>query len=310
MAASDERIGEDSAMRASGPAVVIHAGAGPLSDELLERESDVQAALLDALRRARAGLEAGAAAEEGALAAVVAMEDFPLFNAGRGSALCADGSVQMSASVMRGRDRGAGAVAGLRRAINPILGAREVMLSEQVLLVGEAADEWLAERGLEQLANGDFVTERQLVRLRVGAEADRGTVGAVCLDRGGNLAAATSTGGISGQPVGRVGDSPLLGAGTWADRRVAVSCTGDGEAFIRAGVARQIAALVECGVGLAEASERALGEVAARGGMGGLIALDACGRWCAPFTTAAMPRGAWRSGGEAQVHVRDVRALT
>jgi beta-aspartyl-peptidase (threonine type) len=290
-------------MGASGPAVVIHAGAGPLGDELREHEQDLRDALSDALKRARALLEGGSPAEEAALAAVSAMEDFPLFNAGRGSALCADGSVQMSAALMRGRDRDAGAVAGLRRIAHPILGAREVLWSAQVLLVGEAADEWLIGQGLEQRANGEFITERQLARLRSGSEGDRGTVGAVCVDRAGDLAAATSTGGISGQPVGRVGDSPLIGAGTWADRRVAVSCTGDGEAFIRAGVARQIAALVECGAGVQDASERMLDEVAALGGAGGLIALDRKGRWAMPFITEAMPRGVWQSGRELRVHV-------
>jgi len=290
------------------PTILIHAGAGPLSAELVERQEEVREALLDALARGRAVLERGGSPEEAATASVRAMEDFPLFNAGRGSVLCADGSVEMSAALMRGADRAGGAVAGLKRIANPVLGAREVMRSEQVLLVGGAAERWLLDRGLEQRAEEQFITERQLRRLRERAQADRGTVGAVCLDGRGRLAAGTSTGGISGQPPGRVGDSPLLGAGTWADGEVAVSCTGDGEAFIRAGVARHLATLVGCGRPLEDAARRALGEVDGLGGAGGLIALRRDGHWTMPFLTAAMPRGIWIAGQPARAHVTDLRA--
>jgi beta-aspartyl-peptidase (threonine type) len=322
------------AVRQAQPAVAIHAGAGALDAELREREPDVRGALLRALAAARTLLERGERAEAAAVAAVQAMEDFGLFNAGYGSVLCADGSVQMSAAVMRGHDRAAGAVAALRRTVHPILGAREVLDSPQALLVGADAERWLSARGLEQQPNEAFITERQRRRLQaqlgreptgaagdcggIGGErraahtsagvagsgdGDRGTVGAVCLDTAGRLAAATSTGGISGQPPGRVGDSPLIGAGTWADRRVAVSCTGDGEAFIRAGAARLLAARVECGASLREASERTLAEVSALGGAGGLIALDAAGNHALVFGTAAMPRAVWISGGEPAVFI-------
>jgi isoaspartyl peptidase/L-asparaginase-like protein (Ntn-hydrolase superfamily) len=133
--------------------------------------------------------------------------------------------------------------------------------------------------------------------------ADGGTVGAVCLDAHGRLAAATSTGGIRGQPPGRIGDTPLVGAGTWADAAVAVSCTGDGEAFIRSGVGRLIAALVRCGVTLEEAARRALDDVAALGGEGGLLALHASGALTAPFLTEAMPHGFWRAGQQPTITV-------
>jgi isoaspartyl peptidase/L-asparaginase-like protein (Ntn-hydrolase superfamily) len=136
-----------------------------------------------------------------------------------------------------------------------------------------------------------------------GRAAEQATVGAVCLDGRGELAAGTSTGGIRGQPPGRVGDSPLIGAGTWADERVAVSCTGDGEAFIRAGTARWIGARVEHGIPVAEAAERALDEVKALQAAGGLIAVDAGGTASMPFLTRAMPRGLWRPGEGATVWV-------
>jgi beta-aspartyl-peptidase (threonine type) len=171
-------------------------------------------------------------------------------------------------------------------------------------MAGAAADEHAAAGGAEQRDPSWFVTERQRRRLAErGADFDRGTVGAVCVDAAGFLAAATSTGGRRGQVPGRVGDSPLLGAGTWADTRVAVSCTGDGEVFIRAGVARHLATLLQCGAGLGDASDEALGEVAALGGTGGLIAVDADGEVATPFSTGAMPRGVWREGQEPETWV-------
>ena len=179
------------------------------------------------------------------------MEGFPLFNAGYGSVLCSDGSVEMSAAVMRGSDRAAGAMALLRRTRHPIAAARTLLEEPVVLLAGERADAHAAAQGLEQHDPSEFVTDRQRRRLERWLsrreESDRGTVGAVCLDASGRLAAATSTGGRLGQRPGRVGDSPLIGAGTWADPRLAVSCTGAGESFIRAGAARLLGALVARG---------------------------------------------------------------
>ncbi|HEY6398742.1 MAG TPA: isoaspartyl peptidase/L-asparaginase, partial [Solirubrobacteraceae bacterium] len=217
-----------------------------------------------------------------------------------------DGSVQLSAGVMRGSDRAAGAVAALTRTEHPILAARFVLDSDQVLMAGEAADRRAAELGATQRENSFFVTERQWARLRGRAhELARGTVGAVCLDVRGALAAATSTGGRSGQPPGRVGDSPLIGAGTWADERVAISCTGAGEAFIRAGAARQIAMLLQSGMALEDATERALADVAALGGRGGLIALDSTGAMSTPLLRGVMPGGSWRAGSEPAVWVTE-----
>jgi beta-aspartyl-peptidase (threonine type) len=283
--------------------VAIHGGAGDRGAGLLEHEDRYREALREALEAARAQLERRGGAVDAVRAAIAAMEAFELFNAGRGSALCADGTVEMSAALMRSADGAAGAVATVRHTEHPIDAAALVMESPQVLMVGDA----MAERaGLPQHANDYFVTDRQRARLaRVGLGRDHATVGAVCLDADGMLAAGTSTGGIRGQPPGRVGDTPIIGAGTWADRRVAVSCTGDGEAFIRTGVARHIGALLAHGVALPEAAERALGEVAELGASGGLIALDAAGEAALPFLTPVMPRGLWRAGAEPSVWVAD-----
>ena len=290
--------------------LVIHGGAGYPADEPAGRQS----AYADALR---AALEAGATAladrgeaTAAVQAVVIELESCELFNAGRGSALCSDGSVQMSAALMRGSDGVAGAVAGVTRTEHPILAARCVFDSPQVLLIGGWADERAADAGLAQRPNEFFVTERQRARMVAGqsAGAPRGTVGAVCLDGHGILAAATSTGGVFGQPPGRVGDTPVVGAGTWADDRVAVSCTGDGEAFIRVGAARQIAALARSGMTLEEATSCVLEEIAAIGGSGGLIAVDWSGRTAAPFSTMTMPGGVWRDGSEPVVWVAEPRA--
>jgi beta-aspartyl-peptidase (threonine type) len=179
----------------------------------------------------------------------------------------------MSASMMRGSDRAAGAVAGVMHTRNPVIAARAVLESYQVLMIGEHAEEFARSRGAEQRPNEYFITERQQGNLARHVEQyPAGTVGAVCLDGSGTLAAATSTGGLTGQPPGRVGDSPVIGAGTWADGVVAVSCTGEAE-------------------------------VAEMGGTGGVIACGADGSVALPFTTDAMPRGMWRAGGEPQVWI-------
>jgi beta-aspartyl-peptidase (threonine type) len=255
--------------------------------------------LLNALGSARDALEQGGDATHAVQAAVVVMENFELFNAGRGSTLCSDGSVEMSAALMRGSDRAAGAVAVLRHTENPILGARAVLESDHVLLVGAPADEIGAQAGVPQRPPEHFVTERQRRRLHDETPGpDQATVGAVCLDGHGLLAAGTSTGGIRGQPPGRVGDCPVIGAGTWADTQAAISCTGDGEAFIRCTVAREVAALVQRGAAIDDAGEQALARVAELRFTGGLIAVDGQGNVALPFITQVMPRGLWRAGRE------------
>ena len=286
------------------PSILLHAGAGALSDELVECGAEIRQELTDVLLTAGGALERGDDALSVAIGAVQALEAFGLFNAGYGSALCSDGSVEMSAALMRGSDRASGAVAGVRSARHPIRAAELVLESDQVLMIGQAADRLASAAGIERWENSRFVTERQLARLKASPiEPDRGTVGAVCRDQAGRLVAATSTGGIMDQPPGRVGDSPLLGSGTWADERVAISCTGDGEAFIRCAAAHTVAVLIEQGVSVAEASRQALAEVGTLGGTGGLIALGADGEIALQFTTAAMPRGAWRPQTGAEVWI-------
>jgi beta-aspartyl-peptidase (threonine type) len=235
-------------------------------------------------------------------AAVCRLEDSPIFNAGRGSVLTADATVEMDAAVMCGRTGGAGSVAGLTTVRHPVALAREVMDgTPYVMFVGAGAERLAAERGLERMDPAWFVTERQLERLR-RAQAGQahedagdnpiGTVGAVVLDSGGALAAATSTGGRRNQPPGRVGDTPVIGAGTYADGHVAVSATGDGEAIIRTSAAHEVSALMRhAGLGVAEACEAAIRDLREVG----MIALDAQGNFAMPFDTTLMHRG-WKVG--------------
>ena len=295
--------------RAARCVIAIHAGAGDHAEELRTHEAECRGALLEALEAGRRSLDQDGDASRAAEQAVMVLEDFELFNAGRGSTLCADGTVEMSAAVMRGSDRAAGAVAGARFTQNPILGARAVLESPYVLISGSEADEWAAAAGAQQLPASHFITERQRASLQQYLAAlavdevrreDRATVGAVCLDEHGVLAAATSTGGIRGQPPGRVGDCPVIGAGTWADLHAAISCTGDGEAFIRAATAREVAHMVQRGAALEVAAEAALVEIAALKASGGLIAVDREGNVAMPYITPVMPRGLWRPGQAPQ----------
>lgn len=288
----------------NGPVVAVHAGAGGPGSTATLYEAECRMAVQEALADARAVLERGGDAVAAVRAAVVSMEDYELFNAGRGSVLCDDGTVELSAALMSSDGREAGAVAAVRRIRNPIDGAAVVMRSPQVLMVGPAADAMAAAAGVEQVAPEHFVTERQRERLlQAQAGLDHNTVGAVCLDAAGRLAAGTSTGGLRAQPPGRVGDCPLIGAGTWADAFAAVSCTGDGEAFIRSGTARSIALLVEQGLELEAACRRALRDIDALGAIGGLIALDRAGNVTMPLAAEVMPRGVWRPGEEPRVWI-------
>jgi L-asparaginase / beta-aspartyl-peptidase len=285
---------------AARPVLVIHAGAGPRSPWRGEREPQMQAALLEAVNRGRAVLERpGGAAIDAVQAAIQYMEDeCEFFNAGRGAALCTDGTVEMSAAIMRGSDRAAGAAALVRRTRQPIAVARAVLEhSPHVLIAGRATDEFASGHGLEQCEPSYFVTDHQRGRLeQAGSDFERGTVGAVCIDAQGELIAGTSTGGRRGQTPGRVGDTPLIGAGTWADARVAISCTGEGEAFIRAAAAHQVAVRFAAGASLAEAAADTLQDITTVDGVGGLIAVDADGDVTMPFTTDVMNRAVWRAG--------------
>ncbi len=270
------------------PVLLVHGGAGnPVGG--VDDEDAVHAALRDALLAGYELLAGGAAALDAAQAAVCSLEDCALFNAGRGSVLTSEGGVEMDAAVMDGAVREAGACAGITRVRHPVLLARAIMeKTPHVLLVGAGAERYAEDAGLDLVDPEWFVTDRERARL-----SDHGTVGAVALDAGGCLAAATSTGGVRGQLPGRVGDTPVIGAGTWADESVAVSCTGSGEQFVRAAVGHEIAARVRhAAAPLGDAATGALG-----GLDGGLIAVAANGTTSMPFNTALMYRG--RAAGGA-----------
>jgi len=293
-------------------ALAVHGGAGTIRrrDMTPDREAGYHAGLRHALAAGRAILADGGAALDAVTAAVAALEDDSHFNAGRGAVFTAAGKHEMDAAVMDGRERRAGAVAGICGPKNPVLAARAVMeSSSHVLLAGAGAEAFCRERGLVFAEPGYFHTEERwqslqqtLERRQRGApegadpedEARRhGTVGAVARDRCGNLAAATSTGGMTGKAPGRIGDTPILGAGTFADNRsCAVSATGHGEWFMRFGAAFEVAArLRHGGQDLEQAAREVVAELGALGGSGGLIAIGRNGSPALPFNCAGMYRG-------------------
>jgi beta-aspartyl-peptidase (threonine type) len=288
-------------------ALAIHGGAGTLSRDQIdsEREAGVRAALDAALDAGHAVLGAGGAAVDAVEAAVRVLEDSPHFNAGKGAVFTAEGVNEMDAAIMEGHSLRAGAVAGLRGVRNPIGAARAVMEhSRHVMLVGEGAEKFAREQGLQQAPVEYFHTELRWQQLQEArkreqaslvAQSDNyfGTVGAVALDRQGRLAAATSTGGMTNKRWGRVGDAPIIGAGTYASAGCAVSATGWGEFFIRLAVAHDICARMRYAGQSVEAAaeEVVMQQVPALGGDGGVIAMDANGAISQPFNTSGMYRG-------------------
>jgi isoaspartyl peptidase/L-asparaginase-like protein (Ntn-hydrolase superfamily) len=292
----------------ASPVLAVHGGAGTISRARMTRRAEAQhrAALLAALRAGYAVLDGGGASVDAVTAAVVVLEDSPLFNAGRGASLNAAGGIELDASIMDGATGQAGAVACARRARNPVLAARAVMeRTPHVLLAGAAADRFARAAGLPLAAPRYFRTperardlERARARPAASAGGRHGTVGAVALDRSGNLAAATSTGGYTNKMAGRVGDSPIIGAGTYAENATcAVSSTGIGEYFIRAVAAHDVAARMRyLGETLGQAARRALARVVTLGGDGGLIAVDRAGSVAMPFASEGMYRGFARGG--------------
>jgi len=298
-------------------AIAVHGGAGTLfrHDTSTEQERAYRAGLGDALDAGYALLERGASSLDAAIAAVCVLEDNPLFNAGCGAVLTRDGAAELDASVMDGRTLKAGAVTGLKHVKNPVALARRVMdHSPHVMLVGAGAEEFARLQGVEQVSNEYFrtpVRQAQLHRLLAGAAEKEndlvafGTVGAVALDTHGNVAAATSTGGMTGKRWGRVGDSPIIGAGTYASNSsCAVSATGHGEFFIRSVVAHDICAQVEyLKLPLAQAVSNVLAKMKALGGNGGVIAVDPGGGIVLDFNSVGMFRGQRTSAGKNEVSI-------
>jgi isoaspartyl peptidase/L-asparaginase-like protein (Ntn-hydrolase superfamily) len=260
------------------PVLLVHGGAGNPRDGVVDDEAAVHEALRTALLAGYELLAGGAPALDAVETAVRSLEDCPLFNAGRGSVLNAEGHVEMDAAVMDGATQQPGACAGVVRVRHPVSLARAILeKTPHVLLVGEGALRYAEDAGLEFEQPDWFVVDKE-------RDAQHGTVGAVALDSDGRLAAATSTGGGGGQLHGRVGDTPVIGAGTWADERVAVSCTGTGEQFIRGAVAHEISAQVRHrDASLSDAVTAVIG-----GLDGGLIAVKNDGSWSMPFNTQLM----------------------
>lgn len=292
-----------------------------MSPELQER---YEGSLRTALDAGYAILEGGGTALDAVTATVKSLEDFPLFNAGRGAVFTYDGVHELDASIMDGRDRACGAIAGVSGIRNPVTLARAVMeQSEHVLLAGKEAERFAAQLGFTTEAAEYFFTQQRHDQLRDALDAGRmqldhsdkprypdekkfGTVGAVALDAAGNLAAATSTGGMTGKRWGRVGDSPIIGAGTWADNETcAVSCTGHGEFFIKAVVGHDIHCLMSYrGLSLQEASDVVVHDKLVKmGGEGGLVAVDAQGNIAMPFNSEGMYRARRSSALEPLVEI-------
>ena len=286
-------------------AIAIHGGAGLVRRDALtdERRAACEASLLRIVNHSAQALADGATALDVAVDAVAALEDDPLFNAGHGAVLASDGTIELEASVMDGESRSFGAVSLVRTVRNPVHLAREVLAhSPHLYLAGAAAEALADRRGLARCENDEFVVPERLAQLERARAAGRfqldhgggdqdvyGTVGAVVCDRAGALAAATSTGGMTNKWPGRIGDTPLVGAGTWADNRCAASATGHGEPLAVLGAARRVATRMElCGQDLAAAAEATIEQDLA--GEGGLIAVDRSGHIAMPFNTVGMFR--------------------
>jgi beta-aspartyl-peptidase (threonine type) len=299
--------------------IAIHGGAGtlPRADMSAEAERRYRSGLQEAIDAGFAVLQEGGTSMDAVTRAVVLLEDNPLFNAGKGAVFTLDGRNELDASIMDGSTLKAGAVCGVTRIRNPVTLARAVMeKSEHVMLAGTGAEEFAAAQGFSFVPQSYFHTPerwQQLERIRrgdVGLSAltisHIGTVGAVAVDAHGGLAAATSTGGMTGKRYQRIGDSPIIGAGTYADNRsCAVSATGHGEVFIRTVVAHDICARMRFGgrsIGAA-VREVVLGELPPLGGEGGVIAIDARGEIAIEFNSEGMFRASRRQGEEARIGI-------
>lgn len=297
-------------------ALVIHGGAGVMDQKSMTPE--IQAMYLNVLNRVLSVgdsvLSHGGTSMDAVEKAIVIMEDSPLFNAGKGAVFTHDSLVELDASVMEGQSLKAGAIAAVRDIKNPIRVARAVMeKSEHVLLNGSGASQFAKEQGFEPVDNSYFYTEKRRKSLQELLKQEReatindkhGTVGCVALDSYGNIAAGTSTGGMTNKKYGRIGDSPIIGAGTYANNETGgFSCTGHGEYYIRLGFSRDISALMEYKkLSVQEACREEVGKLTKLGGTGGVIGLDKNGNIAMEFNTEGMFRGYIKSDGEKEVAI-------
>ena len=297
-------------------ALAIHGGAGGDGPWKGPTDLDPQriACMRNVLSTIGSLLEDGIDATEAVTLAVEMLENEPLFNAGIGSVLGADGSVTMDASIMQGSDGSAGSVVNVTRIRHPIRAAKKILEKGwPVMLNSDAADDFGISNGVESVTQDWLITDLRKAQwqkwndanLRPGStdeddsaaldhDVEMGTVGAVAWDKFGNVAAATSTGGMTGKPAGRIGDTPIIGAGTWAEKKIAVSCTGVGEAFIRTCAAHEVATQFRNNANVISSCESVLEMVEPIGGRGGIIAVDSDGNIAMPFQTMLMYRGAWK----------------
>ncbi|PTX61749.1 beta-aspartyl-peptidase (threonine type) [Melghirimyces profundicolus] len=309
---ANQGISDVSASNGKGKSDVIFAihggaGGGTVPEEL---EDEYRETMKSALKEGKKVIDSGGSSVQAVEAAVKVLEDSPLFNAGKGAVFNTDAEHELDASIMNGENLQAGAVAGSRHAKNPITLARMIMdESPHVMLAGDAADQFGMQHGVKMVTQDYYFTEKRWKSLmeakkkKAGATG-HGTVGAVALDPKGNLAAATSTGGLTNKAVGRVGDSPIIGAGTYANNDgVAVSATGKGEVFIRGTAAVDISALVQYQkMSVKEAASKVVKEkLPPLGGTGGVIALDGKGNFAAPYSTPTLFYGYVTKKGEFKV---------
>jgi beta-aspartyl-peptidase (threonine type) len=311
--------------------LVIHGGAGVIvrPDLTSELEAEYRSKLAETVDIGFAVLDSGGSCLDAVVAAIKVMEDSPLFNAGHGAVMNAEGTCELDASIMDGRTQDAGAVAGLQHIRNPIALARDVLeRTPHVMLIGGGAEAFAWQLGYDFVPNQYFQTERRRRQLAAARELEQraaghrqpspdrvtfatvddnahGTVGCAALDRGGNLAAGTSTGGMTNKQYGRVGDSPIIGAGTYAKNATcALSATGHGEFFIRSVFGHNVSALMEYrGLPLEQAADEAIRQMAGLGGTGGLVAIDRMGNIAMPFNTPGMYRASRTSGRPTRVAI-------